>query len=144
MKKLISLLLVCISMLMPASAFADEITVLVNGEQLVTDVAPQIVNDRTMLPMRAIFEALGANVSWVEKDRLIFATKGEYMIVMQIDNDQMSVQTVTSDENTAISLDVAPFIYNSRTLVPVRAVAESLDAQVDWVAETRTVIINTK
>ena len=66
------------------------------------------------------------------------------MIVMQIDNDQMSVQTVTSDENTAISLDVAPFIYNSRTLVPVRAVAESLDAQVDWVAETRTVIINTK
>lgn len=144
MKKLISLLLVCISMLMPASAFADEITVLVNGEQLVTDVAPQIVNDRTMLPMRAIFEALGANVSWVEKDRLIFATKGEYMIVMQIDNNQMSVQTVTSDENTAISLDVAPFIYNSRTLVPVRAVAESLDAQVDWVAETRTVIINTK
>ena len=66
------------------------------------------------------------------------------MIVMQIDNNQMSVQTVTSDENTAISLDVAPFIYNSRTLVPVRAVAESLDAQVDWVAETRTVIINTK
>ena len=144
MKKLISLLLVCKSMLMPASAFADEITVLVNGEQLVTDVAPQIVKDRTMLPMRAIFEALGANVSWVEKDRLIFATKGEYMIVMQIDNNQMSVQTVTSDENTAISLDVAPFIYNSRTLVPVRAVAESLDAQVDWVAETRTVIINTK
>lgn len=144
MKKLISLLLVCVSMIMPASAFADEITVLVNGEQLVTDVAPQIVNDRTMLPMRAIFEALGANVSWVERDRLIFATKGEYMIVMQIDNNQMSVQTVTSDENTAISLDVAPFIYNSRTLVPVRAVAESLDAQVDWVAETRTVIINTK
>ena len=49
----------------------------VNGKVLATDVAPQLVNDRTMFPMRAIFEALGAKVTWIEQDELIFAVKND-------------------------------------------------------------------
>lgn len=145
MKKLIVSLILCIVLVMPVMASASsDITVLVNGAELVTDVDPKIVEGRTMLPMRAIFERLGANVTWMQADRIIFATKGEYLIVMQIDNNLMSVRKSGEETNKSVTLDVAPFIENDRTLVPVRAVAEALDAKVDWDNNTRTVIINTK
>lgn len=141
MKKLIALIM-CAAML-SLSAFADgeDITVSVNGETIQADTTPQIVNDRTMLPMRAIFEALGADVTWVEESKLIFATKGDTMIVMQIDNEKMSVQHVISGESETIVLDTAPYIYNDRTMVPVRAVAESLNATVQWDGDARAVAI---
>lgn len=145
MKKIIISLILCMVFVVPMVASANsDITVLVNGTELVTDVAPKIVEGRTMLPMRAIFEKLDAKVSWMKEDRIIFATKDEYLIVMQIDNNLMSVRKSGEDANKSVTLDVAPFIENDRTLVPVRAVAEALDAKVDWDSNTRTVIINTK
>ena len=146
MKKIISTLLVLGTVLSSSAAFAEgeEITVLINNEKLVTDVAPQLVNDRTMLPLRAIFEALDAQVTWIGEDQLIFATKDEYLITLQIGNYKMSVQTILSDENKAVELDAAPYIYNDRTLVPVRAIAEALNADVEWLGETKTVVITTE
>lgn len=117
----------------------DGITVYVNGEEIVSDVPAMIINDRTVLPMRTIFEKLGANVTWMAEDQLIFATKGEDMMVMQIGNSQMSVQTIDEDCIEVVDLDTAPFVYNDRTFVPVRAVAEALDANVVWDSETQTV-----
>lgn len=143
MKKLFLSIIICLATLIP-SVYAQDITVNVNGEVLQTDVAPQIVNDRTMLPMRAIFEKLGATVTWMGADKLIFATKGSCMIVMQIGNNKMSVQRTDSEENNAVELDAAPYIYEDFTLVPVRAVAEALEADVEWVGETGTVNITTK
>ena len=145
MKKIIISLVLCMALLLPVMASASsDVTVLINGGVLVTDVPARIVEGRTMLPMRAIFERLGANVTWMEEDKLIFATKGDCLIIMQIDNNKMSVRKSGAEENTSIVLDVAPFIENGRTLVPVRAVAESLDANVEWVNETRTVKIDIK
>ena len=146
MKKIVLMIVLVISVFCSASAFAQEdvITVLVNNRKIESDVAPMLVNDRTMLPMRAIFEALGAKVTWKEKDQLIFATYREYMLTMQIDNNKMSVQKISSDKNIAIELDVAPFLHEGRTLVPVRAVAESLEATVEWIDETQTVVITKK
>lgn len=117
----------------------DGITVYVNGEEIVSDVPAMIINDRTVLPMRTIFEKLGANVTWMAEDQLIFATKGEDMMVMQIGNSQMSVQTIDEDCIEVVDLDTAPFVYNDRTFVPVRAVAEALDANIVWDSETQTV-----
>ena len=117
----------------------DGITVYVNGEEIVSDVPAMIINDRTVLPMRTIFEKLGANVTWMAEDQLIFATKGEDMMVMQIGNSQMSVQTIDEDCIEVVDLDTAPFVYNDRTFVPVRAVAEALDANVVWDSETQAV-----
>lgn len=142
MKKIIISLILSLTALLSISVYAeDEITVTINGTPLVSDVAPQIVNDRTMLPMRAIFEALGANVTWMDEDKLIFATKGDSMIVLQIDNPKMSVQKIGNNENIAVTLDTPPYIKDDRTMVPVRAIAESLDAKVEWIGETKTVVI---
>lgn len=147
MKKVIALVLAVIA-LFSCTVFASDdavqkdIDVLVNGTAIEMDVAPVIVNDRTMVPMRAIFEALGANVTWIETDRLIVATQGETVIVMQIDNERMIVDKAGEEKNEPIILDAAPFILNDRTLVPARAVSEALDATVDWDADTRTVTVN--
>lgn len=132
-------------MLFSSAAFAadNEITVTINGETLNTPIPAQIVNDRTMLPMRSIFEKLGAVVTWVGADQLIFATKGNTFITLKIGVPQMSVQTTESTESKITELDTAPFIENDYTLVPVRAIAESLNANVEWDGEIKTVAITT-
>ena len=130
-------------MTLSLTAHAQDVTVKVNGSVLEPPVPAQIVNDRTMLPMRSIFERLGAQVTWLEEDRIIVATKDKSLIVMQIDNTKMSVQNILSDEVTEILLDSPPFIQNDSTMVPVRAVAETLGAKVEWDPETYTVTIST-
>ena len=142
MKKILISLSV-ILMMLSFTVHAQDVTVKVNGSVLEPPVPAQIVNDRTMLPMRSIFERIGAQVTWLEEDRIIVATRDKSLIVMQIDNTKMSVQNILSDEVTEILLDSPPFIQNDSTMVPVRAVAETLGAKVDWDPETYTVIIST-
>ena len=113
----------------------DGIKVVLNGEELIFDVPPQLINDRTMVPMRKIFESLGADVKWEGESQTITATKDDIVIIMQIDNVIITVKGVD------IELDVPPQLIDSRTLVPVRAVAEGLDVVVGWDDETNTVIL---
>ena len=96
---------------------------------------PVIENDRTLVPMRAIFEALGAEVSWYPEDRTIVAVRGDTTVYMQMDDWYMSV----NDE--WIALDAPPRIVNDRTLIPLRAVAEAFGAQVGWDEATQTVTV---
>ena len=142
MRKILLALILIIS-LIPAIVQANEITVLVNGYELTSNISAQIVNNRTMLPMRAIFERIGARVIWMETEKIIFATKGDLLITMQINNNIMSVQRTNSDEVKTIELDSPPVIRDNSTIVPVRAVAESLGAYVGWDPQTQTVIIDT-
>ena len=114
----------------------DSIKVVLNGTELSFDVPPQLINDRTMVPMRKILEALGVTIEWDDDTQMVTARKGETVIVMQIDNPVISVS------GEEITLDVPPQLVDSRTLVPVRAVAEGLDAEVRWAEETQTVYIN--
>ena len=138
-KKITILLLVfCLSLSVFTKAAGDgEITVFIDGEQVLFDVPPQTINDRTMVPMRAIFEALGATVDWNEEEQSITSAHGEITIYMAIDNP---VITVNGEE---ITLDAAPVKINDRTLVPVRAVAESFEAEVLWDEEVQRVDIKT-
>jgi len=120
----------------PAPAPADDtIKVIVNDKPVEFDVAPTIINDRTMVPLRAIFEALGADVDWDDATKTITAVKDDTTIKMQIGNDKMT------KNGTESTLDSAPVIIDSRTLVPVRAIAESFGSDVSWEAETKTVIV---
>ncbi|MBQ9756862.1 MAG: copper amine oxidase N-terminal domain-containing protein [Clostridia bacterium] len=145
MKKFLILFL-CLTIFMSVSCFAAdrEVTVLIDGETLVTDTPPQLISGRTMLPMRAIFEAFDANVTWMGEDELIFATKDDLLIVLKIGAKEMSVQKASENVGKIVTLDVAPFLYNERTMVPARAIAEALGADVDWIDETSTVIIESK
>jgi len=121
------------------SVMAEEnIRVVLDGQELTFDADPQIIDNRTMVPMRAIFEALGAEVEWDSDTQTITATQDDIIIIMQIEN---VVITVGVDD---ITLDVPPLLVDGRTFVPVRAVAGSLNADIEWDAGTRTVIITRK
>lgn len=123
--------------------FAEkDVTVKLFGETLEFDVKPQLVNSRTMVPMRKIYESLGAKVDWVEEAQLILATYKTNIITMEIGKSEFSVTNVISGETKNVLLDVPPQIVNSRTLVPVRAVSEVLEKKVEWDDETYTVFIN--
>lgn len=100
------------------------------------DIAPIIVNGRTLVPFRTIFEELGFNINWNGATKSITATRQGTTINLQINNTQASVNGKT------VQLDVAPTITNDRTLVPLRFVAESSGAFVDWNAEKKTITIN--
>lgn len=118
--------------------FEPEIKVVIDGETLETDQSPIIVNDRTLVPMRAIFEKLGASVDWNESAQAVTAVKGEREISLAIGGDVMRI------DGEAKTLDVPAMLYNERTLVPVRAVSEALNCNVNWVGEENTVVITTK
>ncbi len=142
MKKAIkSFLLVAVmcTALAVGSAFAEEqpISVYVDGDRLEFDVDPVVENGRTLVPMRGIFEALGAQVSWDGETSTASAQKGDTVIKITIDSNKM----MKNDQ--VIELDVPARAINSRTLVPVRAVSEGMDARVEWNGETRSVIITT-
>ena len=110
----VSLVLTCF---LGVPGFAQQdIKVLLDGTELTFDVPPQLINDRTMVPMRRIFEALGALVQWDEDTQTITAVKDEINVTMQIDQP---VIVVSGEE---ITLDVAPQLVGDRTLVPIRAV----------------------
>lgn len=133
-------------LLISQNPFADDsIKVLVNDQVIdFTDengnvVEPKIINSRTMVPMRKIFEVFGANVEWEETTQTITATTENKTLVLQINNQEATVKSGDTEEK--IMLDSAPVIYDSRTLVPVRFIAESLELHVGWVPETRTVVI---
>lgn len=120
-----------------AAAFAaDGITVTLDGKAIDFDVQPQIIDERTMVPLRAIFEALGAEVGWEQETETVTAVKGDTTIVMTIGSDVFYVN------QKPVELDVAPVIIDERTLVPVRAIAESFGLKVDWNGDAQTVIIN--
>jgi hypothetical protein len=98
----------------------------INGSPLQLDVAPMIVNGRTLAPLRAIFEALGATVQWNPADQSITAAKGNTTIKLQIGS------TTALNNGAQATLDAAPQIVGGRTLVPVRFIGEALGTQVNW------------
>jgi hypothetical protein len=106
------------------------------GRKMEFDVPPQIVNGRTLMPIRAIAQKLGAGVDWNPKTRTITIRKGDKVIVLAVDKPNARVN------GKLVKLDVPPKIINNRTMIPLRFVAENLDVNVTWVAEAQTVVIN--
>ena len=118
-----------------ASANGD-ILVILDGMALEFDVPPQIINNRTMVPLRVIFEELGAEVEWENETRTVTATKDDLVVQMTIGVEAVIVNGVSSP------MDIAPLIINNRTLVPARFVSESFGCKVGWDNNSRTVYIN--
>jgi hypothetical protein len=120
---------------MPIGYAEDEIKVMLNGKQLTFDVPPTIIEGRTMLPLRAIFEAFGANVDWNDKESRVKGTKGSTVIELQINNKTAKVNGL------GVELDVPGTLMSGRTMVPARFIAETFGAKVEWIEETSTVKI---
>ena len=138
MKKIIPIILSLTAVMSTSTALAEEnITVMLNGQAMDFDVAPIIQNDRVLVPMRAIFEELHCSVDYTDIDgrQIITAKNDGNTIGLEIGSNEMTV----NDEK--VSLDTVPVIIDDRTLVPLRAVSEALDCNVDWNGDTKTVTI---
>ncbi|MDD4688889.1 MAG: copper amine oxidase N-terminal domain-containing protein, partial [Eubacteriales bacterium] len=138
MKKFLSVLIVLslVFSLCVINASAEEfVTVKLNGVAMDFDVSAQVINGRTLVPLRGIFEAIGAKVEWDDPSQTVTAYRGDKTISLQIGSNSLFVN---KDEKI---LDVPAQLINGRTLVPARAVAESLGAKVEWDEASQTVII---
>nr|WP_243734984.1 clostripain-related cysteine peptidase [Paenibacillus turpanensis] len=107
----------------------------INGELQEYVQPPVIINDKTMVPLRAIFEALGATVEWEAATQTATAEKDGTVVVLQIGNPVAAV------DGEAVTLQQAAELVNGHTMVPARFVSEALGAEVKWDGTTRTVII---
>jgi len=132
-------MLILISTLSITALAEDEILVFYNESEIIFDVNPVIIDGRTMVPMRAIFEAFGASVDYNSQTQQITAIKGNLQIILNIGKTNASV-TKYGVVNECL-LDAVPTIINSRTVVPLRFIGESLGASVLWNGQSRTITI---
>lgn len=102
--------------------------VVLNNENKILDAAPLISQNRTMVPLRFIAEAFGANVSWAQDTKTVTIVIDGKVLTMRI-NQELE------------GFGAAPIISNGRTMVPIRYISEELGANVIWVPSTRTVAI---
>lgn len=113
----------------------NPITVYLNNRILTFDVDPTIENGTTLVPMRKIFESLGADVFYDGKTQTVKAIKDSDEIILVIGS---KYPTVNGEQK---AIDVPAKVFNGRTLVPLRFVSETLGARVNWDNENRTITI---
>ena len=138
MKKALSLLFVCILLLsavMPLAAAENEVTVVLDGQTLEFDVPGQIIDGRTMVPLRKIFEAMGATVTYNATAKTAVAVKDDTTVSLTIGDPKIVINGVEK------ALDVPGMIIDGRTLAPLRAVGEAFGGKVAWNGTTRTASI---
>lgn len=116
---------------------AGAASLVVDGAAVPSDVAPIVVDGRTLVPVRALFESLGATVDWDDTTQTVTATKEDTVISMRIGS------TAASVNGAAQVLDVPAQTIEGRTMVPARFAAESLNARVLWDNNTQSAYIIT-
>lgn len=150
-KKIISLLLGA-SCVFGTAAFAEVIPkVVVDGCEVVfDDQQPVIEQDRTLVPLRGVMEAAGADVRWYPKQKLIQVQSHDDWRITEItiDSDILKASKFREDnillsDTTEITLDIPARVVNDRTLIPIRAVAESFLYDVEWDDGSKTAYITT-
>lgn len=129
MRRLLTITIaLAISLGLPVSAAHAAVSVHLNGRAVSFDVPPRVENGRTLVPMRVIFELLGASVSWNEATQTVTAVHPATgtTIVLPVDAPTATVN------GRQVVLDAPARVEQGRTLVPLRFVSETLGAQVDW------------
>lgn len=137
LKVVVVVIVIILSIAISAFATNDEIRVYLDGKKIEFDVKPQTINGRTMVPIRAIFEAMGATVSWDDATETAVCTKDETVIKMTVDNNVMYIN------DTVVNMDVSPVVINGRTLAPARYAAEAFGAEVNWSDKNKIVSLTT-
>ncbi len=109
------------------------VNMMVDGTVVQPDVPPVIVKERTLVPARAVFEKMGATVTWDEDARIVEITMGTSKTLLTIDSDTAFVN------GASVVMEVPAMIIGDRTMIPVRFVGESLSCGVAWDPDSRTV-----
>jgi len=108
-----------------------------NGQRVAfPDQQPEIVDDRTLIPVRGVFEEMGAQVDWDAASSTAIISKGDVVIKVQIGNNIMQVG------GSQVELDVSAQLIGGRTMVPLRAISQALGAEIGWVGAVPAVMIS--
>ena len=142
MKRVITILIVflVIHNVSTNLGISDDINIVVNDTELVFEDAKPYINkeSRTVIPIRFIAEALGAEVGWVQETKTVVISKDNVTITLKIGSKMVFVN------KEQIIIDTQAVIKNARTFVPLRFVSETMNAKVEWIGKTKTVIIMTE
>ncbi|WP_055108560.1 copper amine oxidase N-terminal domain-containing protein [Paenibacillus ihumii] len=114
-----------------------DITLIVNGSIVPLDQKAVIVNGTILLPLKNMFDALGATLEWDQAAKKITASKDGTTVELTVDS------TAARKQNKDITLQVKPIVINGYTMVPARFAAESFDAAVEWDSLSSTITITT-
>lgn len=135
-KKLLSLVLIMCIFIPNVYSYPNTVNVMVNGRALITDTPSEVVNNRTMVPFRALFEALGANqITWDEPTQTVTGSDGTTTIKLVIGSYDIEVNGKIE------TMDTPVMVINSRTMIPLSMVSRSLGATVTWNADTYTAMV---
>ncbi|RXI99810.1 hypothetical protein DS745_13075 [Anaerobacillus alkaliphilus] len=116
--------------------FANDIEVILDGDTMQFSVDPRVIDGSTMVPLRSIFEALGADVKWDQKTQTVTAKKADTTVVLTIGKKTAYVN------NKSQELTTPGTVINGSTLVPLRFVSQALGAYVHWNGTDRIVSIS--
>jgi len=129
-------MVIALGMAMPVALQAAEVNVTINGEAVDFEgQPPTIIDGRTLVPVRGVFEALGFDVDWVQETQTVVLTNAQYEVNITIDSPVFVIN------GREVALDVPAQIIDGRTLLPIRAVVESIGMSVGWEQDTQTVTI---
>lgn len=117
------------------TAHQNRVELYLDGEPLALDVPPEVKNQRTMVPIRAVAEAIGADVAWDQAARTVTMTRAGSTVTMTLDS------TAATVDGKTVEMDVAPYATQGRTLIPARYAAEFFGQSVTWDGETRRAAI---
>ena len=134
--------MLCFTIFPCVSDASDNISIVIDGKLINTEVwevKPFIQNNRVMVPLRTVAEALGAFVGWNNEQNFAHVIMNDHGIKAQFILDVSHCRLNSS----SISLDVSPYIKNGKTIVSLRTLAEILFCEVTWDGKTKTVIIST-
>jgi len=137
MKKILLIVSIILSLSI-TPVFAGSINVMLDNSKVNFVSEPVIENGTTLVPMRQIFEAIGAKIEWNQALKQVTATLNNNTVILTVDSNTAKL----NDSN--INLTVSPKIINGSTYVPIRFIAESTGANVEWDNQTKTVVITTK
>ncbi len=141
MKKRVTLIIVALtallSLIAASASAASEIKVILDGKALSFDVPPRIINDRTLVPLRAIFEGMGATIDYEPVTQTVTSKKGDTVVVLTIGSTSPTIN------GKAVTIDQPGIIVDGRTLAPLRFVAEAFGGTVVWDGDSQTATITT-
>lgn len=127
-----------LSSVMPCSVFADDVSVYLNESKIsFTNTPPSIVDGRTLVPLRGVFDAMGYEVEWDGEEKAAYLSKGDTFI----ETSEVEMILTAPSGSKKIECDVLPRIIDGSFMIPLRAVSEATGAEVEWDAETRSVYI---
>lgn len=139
MKKVLAIITAITLLFSVATCFAEtadtEIRVKLNGEEVAFDQGPILVDEKPMIPLRAVFEKMGASISWDNDTETVVAMCRDTIVMIQIGNEKM----FKLDE--AIVLETPAMLVNDRTLIPVHAITDIWGCNIEWNSETNEVVI---